>query len=139
MEQGDGVNIKVTQAISLHLIPCIEFHLQLLKGNVVYLGQETFGFLNFLPHLTTLSNCTSLVWKTCFKIEITFLRWSTMDQDLASLVGGYGGIQRKGGSSNKNPQMNKVSLLYHLILYLQGQQEMEIKCKSHISNITIFE
>jgi hypothetical protein len=43
-----------------------------------------------------------------------------MDQDLASLVGGYGGIQRKGGSSNKNPQMNKVSLLYHLILYLQG-------------------
>jgi hypothetical protein len=80
--EGMGVNLSTTEAISLHFIPCIEFHLQFLKGSVVYLEYETFGFPKFLLHLTTLSYCTSLVWKTCFKMEITFLGWSTMDQKL---------------------------------------------------------
>jgi hypothetical protein len=80
--EGMGVNFSTTKAISLHLIPCVKFHLQFLKGNVVYLEYETFGFPNFLLHLTTLSYYTSLVWKICFKMEITFVGWNTMDQKL---------------------------------------------------------
>jgi hypothetical protein len=35
--KGMGVDLRATKAISLHLIPCVEFHLHFLKGNIVYL------------------------------------------------------------------------------------------------------
>jgi hypothetical protein len=62
--KGMGVNLKATKAISLHLIPCIEFHLHFLKDNIVYLEYETFGFPSFLFRITILPNYTSMVWKT---------------------------------------------------------------------------
>jgi len=41
-----------------------------------------------------------------------------MDQDLVSLIREYGAIQKKSGSSNKNPQMSKAFPFFHLILHL---------------------
>jgi hypothetical protein len=79
-----GVDFRAIEAISLHLIPCVKFHLHFLKGSVVYLEYETFGFPSLLLRLTILLDCTSMVWKTCFKLEITFLGWNTVDQDPTS-------------------------------------------------------
>jgi hypothetical protein len=35
--KGVGVDLKTTEAISLHLIPCVEFHLHFVKGRVMCL------------------------------------------------------------------------------------------------------
>jgi hypothetical protein len=35
--KGMGINLRAIESISLHFIPCIEFHLQFLKGKVVHL------------------------------------------------------------------------------------------------------
>jgi hypothetical protein len=70
--KGMGVDLRTTEAIPLHLIPCVEFRFHFLKGNVMYLEYETFGFPSILFHFTILPDCTSLVRKTCFRMEITF-------------------------------------------------------------------
>jgi hypothetical protein len=74
--KGMGINLRAIEAISLHFIPCVGFHLQILISSVVYLKYETFEFPSFLLHPTTLSDYTSMVWMTCFRMEIIFLRWS---------------------------------------------------------------
>jgi hypothetical protein len=35
--RGMGINLESIEAISFHLVPCIECHLQFLRGKVVYL------------------------------------------------------------------------------------------------------
>jgi len=113
-----GIDLRVTDQLLFHLLPCVEWRLNWLKDRLAYQDSRTFGFPSQLSRLTILCDYTYLEWRTCIKKGIDCFEWSIAGPDLASSTGASGEAKKGDGDSSRNLQMSRSLTPFHPFLSL---------------------